>query len=291
MPPRTPKLDANGGFAEPTDNCCTRFVNDITGTCACRPSFRAADGSRDIDIPASFSPDSLLALGGKLVNIGVAAYTLSIGFGEDPRIFWFAYLTNWNCTSSTLYLLLSLFNSIIPVAQPPLGQSIVSFRVKLTWILFTWSANIGLVVTIAYWTFIYDGNDDMMTTVFLHGILTAFVLLDGFGINAIPIRLRHYLELCLPFASAYLIWSYVHAALDIGNPDELDEDPETNDDLIYGILDWKNDPKSAGLVAAGIVLGLSPALQALLWVVSGFRRRYVVKEDESDAYSKMAATV
>jgi hypothetical protein len=281
------KLNDNGGFAEPDDSFRGRFCTDITGSCACRPSFRAADGSREIDIPASFSPSGLFYGGGKAFNVGVAAYAIYLGLGRDPRFFWFAYLTNWNVTISTLYLLCSFGNSIFPVAQPAAGKTVVGARVKLTWALFTLAANIGLVVTIAFWSLIFDGVMDI-ATVFPHGILTFAVLVDGFLLNTIPIRLRHYLELVFPFATAYMIWSYLHSVFGIGNPDQADEDSETNDDLIYGVLDWESNPKATAVVAVSIVLVLSPVLQFVLWMFSGCRRRYVEEDGDNDrAYSKM----
>jgi hypothetical protein len=283
---RNPKLDLNGGFAEPSDTYCSRFSDDITGSCACRPSFRAVDGSRTIDIPASFSPKSWLAIAGKMANLGIAGFTLYLGVGTDPRAFWLAYLTNWNVTISSLYLLLSFINSFVSVASPSVGHTIVSYRVKITWILLTLSANIGILVTIAFWFMIYDGVMDI-ATVFPHGILTAAVLLDGLVINAVPIRLRHYLEFVVPFAMTYMLWSYLHSTSDIGNPDYEDEDQETNDDLIYTVLDWKTNPGMTTVVAGVLIFVLSPILQVLLWMISGCRRRYEATDKETMSYVEM----
>lgn len=287
---RRAKLDKNGGFAtEQPDNFCSRFVEDITGTFRCRPSFRGVDGNRTIDIPASFSPTGWKVWAGKLVTLGLAFYTLYLGFFMDPRIFWLAYLTNWNVTISTVYLMLSFFNSIIPVAAPTVGQTVVGRRVKFTWITFTIAANIGVLLTLAFWTLVYDGGMTL-ATLFPHGIIQIAVLLDGFGINAIPIRLRHYLEIILPFAIIYMVWSYAHSALGIGNPDTEDEDPETNDDLIYEVLDWKAKPDQTAVVAVLLILVLAPVLQIVLWMVSGCRRRYII-EKESSSYVEMGSQV
>lgn len=286
---QTQKLDANGGFAERPDNFCLRLKDDVFGTCACRPSFRAVDGTRTIDIPASFSPRGWFAFLGKVASLGIAGFTIYLGLGTDPRAFWLAYLTNWNVTFSSMYLALSFVNSILPVAAPSVGQTVVNFRVKMTWILFTISANVGILVTLAYWTLIWDGVMNM-PTLFPHGILTAFALFDGFIINTIPIRLRHYVEVVLPFAVGYLVWSYLHSLSDIGNPDYTDEDPETNDDLIYTVIDWQNDPQKTTTVALVLVFVFSPILQFLLWVVSGCRRRYVNDNDDATNYVEMRGT-
>ena len=285
---RARKLDQNGGFAEPSDSFCSRFVEDIGGPCACRPSFRAIEGSRTIDIPASFSPKSWLAIAGKMANVGVAAFTVYLGLGKNPEVFWLAYLTNWNVTISTLYLVLSFFNSLLTISGPPVGQAIVNYRVKITWILYSLSANIGLVVVIAYWTLLFDGVLNM-PTIFPHGILTAVVLLDGSFINSIPIRLRHYIEFVVPFALLYVLWSYLHGLFDIGNPDYTDEDPETNDDLIYDVLDWKKQPGMTAIIVVVMVFVLSPILQVLLWTLSGFRRRYEADDKEAQTYIEMGS--
>jgi hypothetical protein len=212
-------------------------------------------------------------IAGKTVMLGIAFVTVYLDLFVNLRAFWLAYLTNWNVTISTVYLLVSFFNSLVPVSGPPAGQTRVNARVKATWIIFTVSANIGLLVTIAFWSMIYDGTFEK-STIFPHGILTLAVLIDGFGINAIPIRLRHYLELVVPFALSYMLWSYLHGVFDIGNPDENDQDPETNDDVIYDVLDWKNNSKATALTAVILIFILSPILQIVLWVISGFRRRY-----------------
>jgi hypothetical protein len=217
-------------------------------------------------------------IAGKTVMLGIVFATLSLNLFVNLRVFWLAYLTNWSVTISTVYLLFSFFNSLLPVSGPPAGQTRVNPRVKATWIIFTVSANIGLLVTIVFWFIIYNGTVDKSTfeksLVFPHGILTLAVLIDGFGINVIPIRLRHYLELVVPFELSYMLWSYLHGVCDIGNPDENDQDPETNDDLIYGVLDWKNNTKATALNAVLLIFILSPILQIVLWVISGFRRRY-----------------
>ena len=283
--------NGNRGFAEPKDSCCSRVVEDITGPCACRPSFRAADGNRIIDVPASFSPRGCFVIVSKAIVLGVAIFTLYFGLFINFRAFWFAYLTNWNVTVSSVYLLISLFNSIVPVSGPPVGQTIVNIRVKATWILFTVSANMGLVVTIAFWTMIYDGVPEI-ATIFPHGILTLAVLLEGFGINAIPIRLRHYLELVLPFALAYVLWSYLHSLFGIGNPDNNDEDPETNDDVIYDVLDWKTAPEATAGVAVILTFVLSPILHVVIWVISGYRRRYKnASGHDATSYVEMSSDV
>lgn len=120
----------------------------------------------------------------------------------------------------------------------------------------------------------HDGKIDF-TSLFTHAILPWAVLMDGLSINAIPIRLRHYLEIVLPFGLAYTLWTYLHSLFDLGNPDRMDKDPETNDDVLYYFLDWENEPIKTANVAILLLFVLSPVLQFVIWIVSGFRRRYI----------------
>ena len=269
-----------GGFVQPTDNPITRMMSDITGTCYCTPSFRNVDGhsiDRVIDIPASFSPMGVITQLAKTVTMGTGIFTLYWGLGRDLRVFWLAYLTHWALTFAILYLLLSFLNSFISVTQPPPLQTQVGFRVKLTWILFTIACNLQIVVTVAYWFVIYDGTTMSSYSILSHGVVAVMVLIDGFIINTIPVRLRHWIEFVFPIGLLYLIWSFVHYKLSIGNPDYYDEDPDTNDDLIYGVLNWGEEPQptQALIVSAMILFVLSPLSQILMWFISNFRRRYV----------------
>ena len=286
-----------GGFAQPTDNPLTRMMGDVTGTCYCTPSFRNVDGhsiDRIIDIPASFSPMGVFPQLCKTVTLGMGLFTLYWGLGRDLRVFWLAYLTHWALTFAILYLLASFMNSFVSVSQPPPLQTRVGMRVKLTWILFTIACNLQIVVTVAYWFVIYDGSSMSSYSVLSHGVVAVMVLIDGLIINTIPVRLRHWIEFVFPIGLLYLIWSFVHYKLSIGNPDYQDEDPETNDDLIYGVLDWGEEPQptQALIVSAMILFVLSPLSQFVMWFISNFRRRYVKDPPSSSSsdYVEMGNT-
>jgi hypothetical protein len=278
-----------GGFAQPADTCCARFWEDLTGTCRCRPNFRAIDGpTQTIDVSASFSPHGIFVLGCKFVTLGVTIYTIYLGYFSDPRPFYFAYLTHWGLVFSLAYSVMSVYNSFFPVAQPPSGTTTVSRRTILTWVFFTIAVHTEVLITLLYWSMIYSGELHLVS-VFSHGVVAALVLVDGLFVNTIPIRLRHWLEFIMPVDLLYIIWTVLHSSLvfDIGNPDNQDEDPETNDDLIYTVLDWGQEPTQTGLMAALIVLVLSPVIYLLLWGISSRRRRHVTDAKPDDAYMEM----
>jgi hypothetical protein len=282
----TVQKDENGGFKQATDNCWSRFVTDLMGTCACQPTFRALDGEKTIDVPATFSPRHVWTLGLKVVNLATTLYTIYLGLGKDLRAFYFAYLTHWTLVFSTIYFVMSLLNSILPISAPPPGQTIVSRRAKLTWAFFEIAANLGVVVTVSFWLLLFDGEMEVRS-VLGHGVVALLVVVDGLVLNTIPIRLRHWFEIVLPVTFAYILWTVLQSGLvfDIGNPDNMDEDVETNDDLIYNVLDWEGDPGQTAVTALLIAFGLSPISHVFLWLLSGCRRRYVQDDADVDQQS------
>ena len=76
----------------------------------------------------------------------------------------------------------------------------------------------------------------------VHGIVFVVVSVEGFRMNRIPLRWMH-LWLCWALTLAYIIWSIIHGplVLDLGNPNEEDNDPNTNVDAIYADLSWADD--------------------------------------------------
>merc|ERR1712232_555222 len=93
---------------------------------------------------------------------------------------------------------------------------------------------------------------------------------DGLVVNRIPVRLRHWTELSLPFYLAYSMWTVLQSPLvfDVNNPDHED------DDKIYPILDWDASPKMAVVLVSMIVFVFSPIVHGILWGLSLPGRRY-----------------
>jgi hypothetical protein len=131
---------------------------------------------------------------------------------------------------------------------------------------------------------LFDGVVQMIT-IFMHGIVAALILFDGLIVNTTPVRLRHWLAFVVVVDFLYLLWSLLHSPLvfGIGNPDYSNEDEATNDDGIYGVLDWGNNPQKTGIIGALVLFVASPLVHFLLWMISGFRRRYVTEETSRGA--------
>ena len=158
----------------------------------------------------------------------------------------------------------------------------------MTWVLFTIAVHTEVMITLLYWTVLFSG-ELYLVSVLSHGIVAALVLADGLFVNAIPIRLRHWFEFIMPVDLLYIIWSVLHSSLvfNLGNPDNQDEDPETNDDLIYTVLDWGQEAAQTGVLAVLIVLVLSPVVYLLLWGISSRRRRHITDAKADNAYLEM----
>jgi len=260
---------------------CSRFCADLTGTCRCSPSYRSADGNgREIDIVRSFSPPGVLSLLFKLCVLTLAVFTLAYTVGKDPRPFYLAYATHWSLIIANLYALLSTVNVLLPVQQPETVHSPVGVRVKTTWIVFILAANSQLIVTVLYWVLLYSGGAVLFYDILSHGVVFVMVWIDGFLVSRIPVRARHWLEVSVWFCVLYLVWSIIHSdlAADVGNPDKSDNDPDTNDDSIYGLLDWGNGdqvPTSTIVLSIVVVFVASPVSHLVMVAVSRCGRRYV----------------
>jgi len=136
-----------------------------------------------------------------------------------------------------------------------------------------------------------EGTSCTCRGIAVHGMLTCSVLEDGLGIHAIRLRLRHYFEVVLPFESAYTLWLVFHYLLKVGNSDRTDNDPETDDDLIYEFLDWKNEPIYLTTMTAILFFPLIPILQLVIWILSGCRPRYIkITDSDATGHAEMSIT-
>jgi len=314
-PPQTPMAEetlAEETLAEGTlatadpprqRSCCySRFWMDLTGTCRCVPSFRSVDviyrtdGSsktRIIDIPSSFSPpigmlpesatNRVIALAKaaivawKLVVLALELFTFVDGLVFETEWFYFAKMTNWALLFSIVYSVLSLANTIFPVSASTVPPGIVSTRTSITWIFFTLSAVLQFTVTAMYWYLVYDGDVLRFSSVSAHGVIFVLIWVDGLAVNRIPVRLRHWFEICFPTFFAYVVWTVLQSPLvfDVDNPGE-------DDDKIYPLLDWSSTPLKSFVMTFGITVVSAPIIHLILWALSLPGRRYVNDNDKED---------
>jgi hypothetical protein len=226
---------------------------------------------RVLDIPESFAPASCPAFVWKFFYCAGCIATMAYTMIESTDVaFYFAFLTNIGVLFTVLYSILSVLNTILAsrTGQPSPDQP-VGLRIRLTWILFTDAAHFSFVATLLFWPLVFDpGNTDVTyETVGPHGVLFILTCIDGFYVNRIPFRLMHWYGFVLPLDLAYLVWTILQSFLGIKNP-EQDNDPTTNDDAIYTVLDWKHDWQTALFWSLMTLFVIGPILFILLWLVS-----------------------
>ena len=109
------------------------------------------------------------------------------------------------------------------------------------WVIYNIAANNSLVVTVAYWSAVYEGNGppdglDIST----HLLNCIFMLVETF-LSAVPVRILHLIYGFLFFV-AYIIVSVFYWGLEPNKP-------------VYPVLDFTKSPEiSAGLVLLYILV-------------------------------------
>mmetsp|Transcript_21713 Transcript_21713/g.47330 ORF Transcript_21713/g.47330 Transcript_21713/m.47330 type:complete len:179 (+) Transcript_21713:174-710(+) len=112
-----------------------------------------------------------------------------------------------------------------------------------------------------------------------HGGICLLVLLDGLCVGSVPLRAKQFVYL-LSVCIAYLLWSMVNFALDLGNG----EWPEYDDDALYPVLHWGMESrKMSAIISAVAIVVLCPVLYWMVWMLSlvSFENRY--RDDDCGA--------
>jgi hypothetical protein len=260
----------------------------------CQSWFHVKDpvNGRLSNIPETFAPASGYAFLCKVTFLSICVLTLiwcNI-HGGDPG-FYFAYFTNWGVLWCNVYACMSLLNTVLASrTEQPAADKPVGCRIRLTWILLTAAAHNTAMASILFWPVVFDReNHTTYATVAPHGFLTLLVMADGSYVNRIPLRWMHYFGVALPIALLFTLWSYLHDVLKIGNPDNNDSDPTTNDDAIYeNVLEWNHHWTTALTCTVVAMFFLGPIVFGLLWLLStgccccNDTRRYVDDVDPTD---------
>jgi hypothetical protein len=138
---------------------------------------------------------------------------------------------------------------------------------KLIWVLYVISIHSQVFVSLLYWLLVYDGSSVVYPEVYRHGILMVLVMTDGFVVNRIPIRLKQ-IVFVYAYALAYLGWTLIHFGADLGNPETTDNDPDTNDDALYGVISWRDNAGGAVVLCLILVLVVIPLMFIFTWGLS-----------------------
>jgi hypothetical protein len=229
-----------GVFLDGACCCFARQNDDESSKPSTSTSFDIQDPGTDrmIDIRASFAPTGTFVLLWKSIATVWISSVIVIGIMSDIRagrmgnyVSWFS---NWGTVSSFCYISISFINSAFAnnkswgmVRQPDIKRSphahaatqYPNLWTRFTWALFTVAAHTGLSIALIFWNFILfvDSSrsfaradlsvclrhyQDIMT----HGIVAILILIDGFVVNRIPIRLAHGWQFVVWWYLLYMLW-------------------------------------------------------------------------------------
>lgn len=203
------------------------------------------------------------------------------------------YLTHWGHCINTWYLLCSWMcclmhtqyhneskaESSLPIYD---SQTKPSRLIKHTWSMYATAAPLSLAITLLYWTAIapvaYGPETFSYVSVMEHGGICLLVLVDGLCVGSVPLRAKQFVYL-MSVCVAYLLWSMVNFALDLGNG----EWPEYDDDALYPVLQWGVESRRlSAMISAVVIVVICPVLYWMAWMLSlvSFEKRY--RDDDCD---------
>lgn len=230
-----------------------------------------------LDLDASFLvPDKWHSASSLVLTIKFIAWSVTltiliedwIHFGYP--LFWFAYLTDWSLLFATLYVSLSFCLSL--GIYPP-------YMSYPTWILFSLASSTQLFVSMSFWILEYDYSSTVPIEprdVTLHGFVMILIWTEGFLVNRVPVRLKHFLFVVI-FIVLYSIWSVLQNTVCQCHPVHDDNDETTDDDdddAIYPVLSWKKNPTKAAGILLIVLAIITPAIFLFVWYISLLDRRY-----------------
>ena len=262
--------------------CCGWVRSELScGSCCSHttPMFGLIDpNGKRIDIEGSFGMNgTIISVATKFCFWALSIITLIYGWINNNHPYYFmAYLTQWTLLMTIIYFSCSLALSIMTLkscsdnSDTSSGNSSSSFQrtlIKIGWGLFPIVSSAGAAVVLIYWLVVYDYENrgfPKYYSIMSHGIIFLLALADGFILNKIPLRLKHYMIVLL-YGLTYIAWSIVAAAAKIDNPNTPSED---NSEALYTILDWDNEQTAATIVSVGVLFVALPVFTLFFWIVS-----------------------
>mmetsp|Transcript_20557 Transcript_20557/g.29719 ORF Transcript_20557/g.29719 Transcript_20557/m.29719 type:complete len:282 (+) Transcript_20557:40-885(+) len=250
---------------------------DSLGCCArCRAEWSLSIfdkyefNNKEVDFAASFQPKGLVI---KISKLTLVCWTIAsmaqdlIDKIPDYNIFWLAWLTVWALLLSVMYLVCSFLCTVTGTSEEP------SLLVYVTWTLGSIACPGQLIVTILYWTIDHSLSGNKVTYInsMLHGGVLILVWIDALVINRIPVRFRQ-VSLIMALALIYLLWTGIHSAFSIGNPNHTDR-PDQDDDALYEAINWRERPVWTIIICSVILLMTLPIF-FLFWAASAYGGGY-----------------
>ena len=246
--------------------------------------------SRSLDIVKTFSPHPRVPyIGVKIIFIEawiVSVMPMSITSYTYPS-FWLAYGTNWGLVVTTAYIILSSLSAVYLVINPPANpdelKGGVGVLIKSTWALFAIALPAEIVITILFWTLEFDADDGVAyLSLMVHGIAMILIMIDGFVLSRIPLRMKQFILFEL-FTALYFLWNVIHAYSGIGNPYADGDTPTEDDDAIYGSIAWKNNTTAAVILVLGVLFAANPIIFMVCRTLSRLLPRRLCEEESGGA--------
>ena len=209
--------------------------------------------------------------------------------GSNSRLFgppekFFIFLTNWSFIAWNLYLLASAISVAINQLQQyyhcckkrsrtqsrnccTCNTDETTLCDKLSWLLFTISAELAVGVTLLYWTLLRDDESDTLYSggnLNVHLINGIVAILD-LWIIGIPIHIFHVFYTLL-FASTYAAFTGVYFVAN-GTSRE-------GENYIYPVLDYESNPGLAAGLVVGAAFVVVPIIHGL-FIVQYLLRNWV----------------
>ena len=119
---------------------------------------------------------------------------------------------------------------------------------KIHWVLFYVGIETALIVSILYFSLIYEGGEIDGVNANTHLINAIVALIDIF-ISGIPVRVLHFYT-TLSFSATYIVFTGIYHAAGGTNVQD--------DSFIYSVIDYGNNPGSALGWALGVTFGIVP---------------------------------
>ncbi|XP_018322706.1 protein rolling stone [Agrilus planipennis] len=174
-------------------------------------------------------------------------WILSIIFSQGK---WTIYLTDWGLTVCTFQALLSaMMVTVWVITYANKDFNIEQYKkplylmpYKIYWAANTIATDLAFLISIVYWSLLYDSNDLDTMNVMIHAMNSVLMLLD-LMVVAHPVRIVHF-YLPVFFGIVYLVFSLIYWSA--GGTDRY------GCSYIYTILDW-NKPGQTSAFCIGVL--------------------------------------
>merc|ERR1711976_922717 len=247
-----------------SNSCCSRLRNEWDLTLF---SLNDSNG-QTIDLKRTFAPNPTilwLLIKAFILCWSIAIIVLDVNKFSTP--YYLIFLSNWGLALIVTSALLSLLVVVqLLKSNDNDHYQVANWLVKLYWAISTVTMNSSIQITVLYWILEYTGYVVSYTDAMKHGGLALLVICDGLVINRIPIRLKQILFVYI-FNVVYCVWTLIHSGTDIGVP-WSDNDPSTDDDAIYSVLNWNKRPGFAVVIVLVLFFIATPVVHILLWLKS-----------------------